>query len=94
MLAELLLANNPTSMLGRYRVDAQLHSAAEEGRKDVVELLLAHGANVNARSIVQSVTKGNLSYETPEGLTPLHLAANMGHEDVAEVLLAHGAIEC
>src|SRR5208337_2904389 len=43
----------------------------------VVEVLLAHKADVNARD--------------NRGLTPLHLAADSGHKDVVEVLLANGA---
>jgi ankyrin repeat protein len=59
-----------------------LHCAADAHAflgqpKDVAELLLAHKADVNAKS------KG--------GFTPLHFAASEGHQDVAEVLLAHKA---
>jgi len=51
--------------------------AATNGRKDVAELLLSKGADVNAR--------GRLD------CTPLHLAAINGHKDVAELLLSKGA---
>ena len=54
-----------------------LHWAASSGHKDVAELLLAHGADVNAKN--------------NNGSTPLHFAAALGHKDVAELLLAHGA---
>jgi len=43
----------------------------------VAELLLAKGANINAKS--------------NDGFTPLYEAAYAGHEDVAELLLAKGA---
>jgi hypothetical protein len=43
----------------------------------VVELLLARGANVNAKD----------GYDS----TPLHLAAGGGHKEVVELLLAKGA---
>lgn len=54
-----------------------LHRAAYYGYKDVVESLLAHGADVNA--------------ENNRGHTPLHEAADKDHKDVAESLLAHRA---
>jgi len=54
-----------------------LHVAAMTGHKDVVELLLARKAKVNARS--------------NDGTTPLHLAAGYGHKEVAELLLANKA---
>ena len=54
-----------------------LHWAAVGGHKDVVELLLAHGAEVNARY--------------SDGYTPLHYAAANGHKDVVELLLANEA---
>ena len=45
--------------------------------KNVAELLLRNGANINAK--------------TPIGVTPLHNAASKGRLAVAETLLAHGA---
>jgi|WetSurMetagenome_2_1015567.scaffolds.fasta_scaffold32982_3 ankyrin repeat protein len=55
-----------------------LHLAAASGHKDIVELLLAHGADVNA-------------IDGDDGWTPLHWAANGGHKDAAELLLANKA---
>jgi ankyrin repeat protein len=54
-----------------------LHLAAQNGHKDVAELLLANHADVNAK--------------TGEGGTPLQLAAKNGHKDVAELLLTNKA---
>ena len=54
-----------------------LHSAVSEGYKDVVGLLLAHNASVDAIG--------------PHGVTPLHLAAHRGRASVAELLLGEGA---
>lgn len=54
-----------------------LHYAAEGGHKNVVELLLAKKADVNAKA--------------NSGYTPLELAAFGGHKDVAELLLANKA---
>lgn len=49
----------------------------EESRKDVVDILISMGADVNARD------KG--------GGTPLHAAAGLGEKDIIEILLANGA---
>ena len=57
--------------------DTPLHWAALRGHKDVVALLLANRAKVNAKE--------------NSGVTPLHLAASEGHQDVAELLLANKA---
>jgi len=46
-------------------------------RKEIIELLITKGADVNAK--------------TPEVLTPLHCAASHGQAEVAELLLAKGA---
>jgi len=53
-----------------------LHIAAQAGCKDIVELLLEKGANVNATNIINA--------------TPLHLAVEHDHKDVAELLRQHG----
>jgi ankyrin repeat protein len=53
---------------------------AAKGHKDVVELLLANGANTDARD--------NERYGSRSAL---HLAASEGREDVAELLLENGA---
>src|SRR2546421_5314690 len=54
-----------------------LHVAAGYGQKEMVALLLSHGANVNAR-------RNN-------GATPLHIAAHHGNAEIIELLAAHGA---
>jgi ankyrin repeat protein len=53
-----------------------LHVASSGGRFAIVQVLLNHGADVNARQ---------------RGWTPLHLATWMGHPKVAQLLLEHGA---
>jgi ankyrin repeat protein len=55
-----------------------LHSAVRTGRAGVVQVLLGHGADVNAK---------------PPGyrLTPLHVAVDDGRIELAETLLDHGA---
>jgi cytohesin len=59
--------------------ETPLHGAATFGHKEIVELLIAKGADVNAKG---GVIKGTI---------PLHKAASNGHKEVAEVLIAKGA---
>lgn len=54
-----------------------LHIAAAAGDKVMSELLVAHGADIHAR--------------TRDGWTPLHSAAWRGHYEIARFLLAQGA---
>jgi Ankyrin repeats (many copies) len=60
-----------------YAQQAPLHLAAEFGRKDVAELLLANGADVEAKAY--------------GGWTPLLQAVFGGHKDLVELLVAHKA---
>jgi len=55
---------------------APLHVAARRGRRDVVDLLLAHGAEINAKA---------------GGSTPLHGAAFGGQLEMVRYLLSLGA---
>lgn len=54
-----------------------LRLAAMKGYTEIVAILLAHGATVNASG--------------PSGRTPLHWAALKGHLDIVHLLLEHGA---
>lgn len=55
-----------------------LHSAARHGDVELVELLIEHGADVNA---------ANRNF----ALTPLHMAVDDGRINVASVLISNGA---
>ncbi len=55
-----------------------LHWTAIKGHKEIVELLIDNGANVNP--------KGD-----EFGMTPLHKAASKGHREITELLIANGA---
>ena len=57
-----------------------LHCATWKGHQSVVELLLKHGADVNAKN-------SNDHW----GTTPLHAAAHANQRAIAELLIAHGA---
>jgi ankyrin repeat protein len=54
-----------------------LHAAVARNQADVVTLLIAKGADVNAKQ--------------QGGWSPLHAAASNGREDLVRTLLAHGA---
>jgi hypothetical protein len=54
-----------------------LHAAAHKGHKEVTALLIAKGADVNAK--------------TDDGWTSLHFAAVNGHKEVAELLISSDA---
>ena len=56
-----------------------LHDAAAAGHREVAELLIAKGADINAKTTNEDVT------------TPLHSAAFAGHKEMVELLIARGA---
>ena len=57
--------------------ETPLHDAAYGGHKEVAELLISKGADVNAKN--------------NDGVTPLHDAARKSRKEVAELLIAKGA---
>jgi ankyrin repeat protein len=59
--------------------DTPLHWSASSGYKNVAELMLVHGVEVNAKNHF--------------GHTPLHRAVMFGRKDVVELLYLHGGHE-
>jgi ankyrin repeat protein len=84
-----------------------LHEAAGGGHKDIVALLLAHGADANARdvggrtplfdagqtNVMEALLAGgaDIAAKNTNGDTRLHELASMGRTDLGALLLAHGA---
>ncbi|HEX2801101.1 MAG TPA: ankyrin repeat domain-containing protein, partial [Phenylobacterium sp.] len=72
-----------------------LHLAAARGDLNIVQALLAHGADLNARQTKGSPTKqfpsGHALDHTMTGATPFMLAAWAGQLDVMRALVAKGA---
>ena len=58
-------------------VTGSIHTAAKEGKRDVVQRWLAISGDLNERD--------------SRGSTPLHCAVENGHRDIAEMLLNKGA---
>ena len=59
-----------------------LHGAAEGGHGEIVELLIAAGADLHARTV--PMLGGG-------GWTPLHSAARQGHREIVELLISNGS---
>jgi ankyrin repeat protein len=59
-----------------FRVETPLYIAARNGCQGLVELLIAHGANVNTGV---------------KNWAPLYIAAQNGHKEIVELLIANGA---
>ena len=77
-LAKMLLEKDPDLVKAKGSAGyTPLHWASGAGQTRTVEILLVHGADVNARD--------------DSGATPLHLAAFNGHLKVLEMLIAKGA---
>jgi len=85
-----LLKDDPNLVSSRAGGDiTPLHLAAMFGHKDVVLLLLANHAEVNAKT-TDGITPLYLAASVGQRDTPLHLAAG---NDIAELLRQHGGHE-
>lgn len=69
-------ANPNTASNNQFKV-APIHSACAISTIDMVELLIKHGANVNAKQM--------------QGVTPLHSAAHNGQTKLSKLLIDNGA---
>ncbi|KAL7037562.1 hypothetical protein ACKWTF_009276 [Chironomus riparius] len=74
---KLMTSQNVNEIDTAGRRSSALHFASGYGRKNVVEYLLANGANINLRD--------------DGGLNCLHNAASFGHQEVVQILLDAGA---
>jgi ankyrin repeat protein len=77
-LVEMLLAHGATvNSTDKYGL-TPLHYAILAGNREVIKVLLTHGANANAK-------------DSKYGSTPLIVAVGQGDKEVVELLLAYGA---
>ena len=65
-------------MNAKYAFRTPLHEAALGGHKEIVELLIANGANVNVNAKIDA------------GETPLDYAIGENHTETADLLRKHG----
>ena len=68
--------------------ETPLHNAIYSQSKDIIEILISKGANVNAK-IYNIDTKSR--YEIKGGQTPLHLALKEKIKEIVEILISKGA---
>jgi ankyrin repeat protein len=92
---KMLLKDNPNFVSSKDNDGLMpLHHAASIGNKDMIELLLANNADVNATAQRQILTsRGGHPFPdiSGSGMTPMHYAAMSGNKDVVELLLANKA---
>ena len=90
-IADILLSetNVDVNMAHTTTGETFLHVACNNGQLDMVDMLLAAGANVNANNR----SSGILDIAITDGDTPLHLASIKGFDHVCEVLLQQPGID-
>jgi len=65
------------ALIDMKRYDSPILFASKEGHKDIVDLLIRNGANVNVTTV--------------KGQHPLHFASKEGHKDIVNLLIRNGA---
>ncbi|MBC7979261.1 MAG: ankyrin repeat domain-containing protein [Armatimonadetes bacterium] len=84
-----LLTKNPDLLNGTGNGGTPLCAATILARKEVIELLLSKGADVNLPTHQYFVPKGDDNQmPKPLSVTPLQLAAYQGYAEIAKILLA------
>ena len=70
-----------------------LHIAAEKNSKEIGEILILNGADINAKTkiTVSRSKKPWLSENDVDGQTPLHYAAEKNATRIGELLISKGA---
>jgi uncharacterized protein len=89
-LVEFLLAHGSDPRLSASNGETALHAAAYKGNVAAGSLLIARGADVNARTTT-GTTDMFITSPPVCGEAPLHLAAAYGHREFVQLLLQSGA---
>jgi len=74
-----IVRENPLLVNADFLGISPLYLAVSKDKKDIAELLITNGANIETFS------------DRTQGRTPLHEAVRQGHEDMVKMLLDHGA---
>ena len=88
-----------TTMLGLPSSDTLLHEAVFKGHKEIVELLVSNGANINLESsgrpedygMIPIDSVGSLKQRQPRLYTPLDYAIKYEKNEITDLLRKHGA---
>lgn len=68
-----------------------LHSAAHNNNKEIAELLISHGAKIDAKTSCFEETPLHIATKNDEKETPLHFAVFKEHRKTIELLISDSA---